>query len=311
MLAVTLGALAGLASADVWRNFEMLFGTEAKKVAITRSTADDAAFAAKLLKAARSLNDAPELQRLLYKKAYTFGLRDPAGHATALESLELWARAAPSEVPDLHAKKLDVLRRHFEASRGQARKVAAKPYLEMLVAHGYNGILDYYNEQFDAADDLISLRLLELLTGKDFPSDNPCPCGNGRILRECHGPALESLRTHQTPEEWHDELLQILKMFQSGERRTTGRYESMELDSGCGVVKTPTAPTKQDGRRPSNGRDPRNFTPLDPPKRPTGASYGAKTAPTADVRRSSLHREAPEIPKQRGLSILELSPAHG
>lgn len=222
---------------------------------------------------------------------------------------------APVEVRRLFAEDrtlkgfVDGLVVPFLFSHKYRQLYGVMPYGEL--AHGYNGILDYYNEQFDAADDLISLRLLELLTGKDFTSGNPCPCGSGRILRECHGPALESLRTHQTPEEWHDELLQILKMFQSGERRTTGRYESMELDSGCGVVKTPTAPTKQDGRRPSNGRDPRNFTPLDPPKRPTGASYGAKTAPTADVRRSSLHREAPEIPKQRGLSILELSPAHG
>jgi len=160
------------------------------------------------------------------------------------------------------------------------------PYGEL--AHGYNGILDYYNDQFGTADDLVSLRLLNLLTRKECPGDAHCPCESGRNLCECHGSTLEMLRPNQTPEEWYSEFLGILQMFQNGDRRTAAGGEPTQPDPGHGIVKTPTAPTKQDERRPNNGCDPHNFTSLASRKQPMDASHEAKTAPAAHVRRSLL-----------------------
>lgn len=128
------------------------------------------------------------------------------------------------------------------------------PYGEL--AHGYNGILDYHNDQFCTTDDLVSLRLLNLLTRHECPSDTLCSCQSGRILGECHGPTLESLRPHQTPKEWYNELRGILDLFQNGDRRTVDGSESMQQYSGHSLVKTLDAPTKQNERRPKNRRWP-------------------------------------------------------
>ena len=131
-LAVALlqGAVLGDAASD----YEMLFGAESKKVTASKDTADDAAFARKLLGAVGSLGDSPALQVVLYRKAYEFGIRNPAGHVAALKAIDLVLRAAPDEADDWEAKKLKLLEIRFRTSTGVARKSTAKPYLDTLLA---------------------------------------------------------------------------------------------------------------------------------------------------------------------------------
>jgi hypothetical protein len=80
LLVVPVISLAdSLVLADTSSEYKTLFGSEGKKVADSKTTTDDAVFAAKLLKAARKMPDSPTLQILLYEKAYQFGSSGPAG----------------------------------------------------------------------------------------------------------------------------------------------------------------------------------------------------------------------------------------
>jgi len=135
LLTISVVALSGgIVLADAAGDYETIFGAEAKKVAASGSKTDDAAFAAKLLKAAKDMPDAPALQVLLYEKALQFGSSAPAGCETALEALGLLEKAVPDKKAQWRQRKLEVVKFHFEKSYGAAKKAAGKPYMEMLEA---------------------------------------------------------------------------------------------------------------------------------------------------------------------------------
>jgi len=135
LLTISIVALvSGLVLADAASDYEAIFGTEAKKVAASSSKTDDAAFAAKLLKAAKDMPDSPDLQVLLYEKACQFGSSGTAGCDTALEALGLLEKAVPDKKDQWRQKKFEVVKFRFDKSRGAARKAAGQPYMEMLEA---------------------------------------------------------------------------------------------------------------------------------------------------------------------------------
>lgn len=107
-------------------------------------------------------------------------------------------------------------------------------FKEMLFGeydHGIDGILDYYNEFFGTTDDLVSLRLLEVLAGGTHSQSMICPCRSGLHLVACHGPRLEELRPHQTASEFYSDLIDAFKLFQEGKRHSgagQGQYRKAE-----------------------------------------------------------------------------------
>jgi len=119
--------------ADAESDYEMLFGKEDKTVAASSSTADDAAFAGKLLEAAGSLRNSPELQRLLCQKAYEFGLRNPAGHHGAIEAVKVLEKAFPDEKPTWQEMRLKALELQYRQAPRSARKAAAEAYLTAIL----------------------------------------------------------------------------------------------------------------------------------------------------------------------------------
>jgi len=120
--------------ADASSDYETIFGAEAKKVAASGTKADDAAFAAKLLKSAMKMPDSPGMQVLLYEKACQFGSAGPAGCDIALEALGLLTKAVPDKADQWRQRKFEVVKLRFDKSYGAARKAAGKPYMEMLEA---------------------------------------------------------------------------------------------------------------------------------------------------------------------------------
>jgi len=133
VLTISVIALTGgVVFADAASDFETLFGAEAKKIAASGSKIDDAAFAAKLVKAAKDMPDSPKLQILIYEKATQFGSSGPAGCDTALEALGLLEKAVPDKIDQWRAKKFAVVKLRFDKSYGAARKAAGQPYMEML-----------------------------------------------------------------------------------------------------------------------------------------------------------------------------------
>jgi len=145
---LALALTGGLALADDATDlYEKLFGAEAKKVAASTTKADDVALAAKLLKTAKMRPDLPDLQLVLYEKAFEFGTAGVDGCDTALEALVLLRKASAARktdallqkkvaVHDLRAlqKDLDAARKRFDTTTGADRIAAGKWYLRTLEA---------------------------------------------------------------------------------------------------------------------------------------------------------------------------------
>ena len=125
---------AGVLLADAQGEYQALFGAEDQKVAATRQTADDAAFAGKLVASAKSLGDSPKLQQLLWRKAFAFGSRSAAGHTSALAALDRLIDADETDRADWQAKRLDILQKLYTRSRGPRRKELGTTYLDALLA---------------------------------------------------------------------------------------------------------------------------------------------------------------------------------
>ncbi len=53
-------------------------------------------------------------------------------------------------------------------------------------AHGGRGIREYYQELFKTDDIYIVLELLKIMAEGSYKGHHICPCGSGKILRNCH-----------------------------------------------------------------------------------------------------------------------------
>lgn len=65
------------------------------------------------------------------------------------------------------------------------QKHGRMPYGEL--AHGPEGIMQYYLESFNVESELIVLKLLKLLAIENYRGHHECPCGKGLKIRQCHG----------------------------------------------------------------------------------------------------------------------------
>ena len=76
-------------------------------------------------------------------------------------------------------------------------------------AHGREGILRYYIDALGLRDPLAALAVICFLFEHGYRGHHDCPCGSGRKVRVCHGPALHALHDHHTPETVRDDFLAI------------------------------------------------------------------------------------------------------
>jgi hypothetical protein len=60
--------------------------------------------------------------------------------------------------------------------------------------HGIDGIREYYEDLLATSDTDVIRRYMECLSAKKIKGHWPCPCGNGKRLRDCHMDALLDLR---------------------------------------------------------------------------------------------------------------------
>lgn len=61
-------------------------------------------------------------------------------------------------------------------------------------AHGGEGVLEDYKRRFGILEDHIVLNLLKILAENSYRGHHLCPCGNGKKLRNCHGPCLLEMK---------------------------------------------------------------------------------------------------------------------
>jgi hypothetical protein len=132
-----VGMLGAVASAeDPQAVYDQLYGDEANKVARTADTKGDAAFAAKLLKDAKSVKDDPALADLLLEKASDFGARNPAGYAAAIEAISLLSERIPDRKFEWLEKLLKVTELQYKAAKGAEKADAGELFLDQLLATG-------------------------------------------------------------------------------------------------------------------------------------------------------------------------------
>ena len=61
-------------------------------------------------------------------------------------------------------------------------------------AHGAKGIFQFYRELLKTADVRVITTYLDYLAGKKVKGHWPCPCRNGKKLRDCHFDQVKDLR---------------------------------------------------------------------------------------------------------------------
>ena len=83
------------------------------------------------------------------------------------------------------------------------------PYEQL--PHGGEGILLYYREVLGVNNILAVLGLLRVLVDDSYRGHYDCPCGSGRNLRKCHGPALLAVKDYQNQDDFLVDFLMILR----------------------------------------------------------------------------------------------------
>ena len=94
---------------------------------LTRETKVPSSLAARLVVEARKVTDNPPLQIELYRKAYEYGMRTPAGQESAMTAAQVLLAISPSAKPEWVDKLVKVSQLVYaRQSRGDAKVLAAK-----------------------------------------------------------------------------------------------------------------------------------------------------------------------------------------
>ncbi len=157
-LVVLVGA-APSAAADPAEMYKELFGAEAAKVSRTPSKADDGEFAGKLLQAAGTLTEAPELRVYIYEKACHFGLEAPTGYKHAERALSALGAAAPDRQNEWDELALKLRRLAYRDAQGPAKRTTGEALIGQLLRVGearagggkWSEALDLYKQALTTA----------------------------------------------------------------------------------------------------------------------------------------------------------------
>lgn len=79
------------------------------------------------------------------------------------------------------------------------------------VGHGVQGLISGYKKEFDTNNIWTIYRLMKYLCDYSYPGFDPCTCGSGKRLFECHGKKIIELKQLQYPYQFQKERNQIEK----------------------------------------------------------------------------------------------------
>ena len=113
--------------------FESLYGSDFKRVRLTREVADDLELAARLLAAAKEATGQPAFLAVLCEKAADLAGPHPDGVATAVEALGFLAAQIPEQAGMCAERLVDVRQKQFEGSRGADRPPAGEALIDALL----------------------------------------------------------------------------------------------------------------------------------------------------------------------------------
>lgn len=83
------------------------------------------------------------------------------------------------------------------------KKFGRMPFGEL--SHGRKGIMEYYKELFNLKSDLVVIKLLKIIAEDNYRGHHICPCGSGKIIRQCHGEIIRKIKIYQCQDDFiHD-----------------------------------------------------------------------------------------------------------
>ncbi len=159
LVAVLMSQYSGALGADAEEDYRAIFGSQADKVAASATTADDVEFAEKLIEAAGNASDSPELQIILCRKAYEYGVRNPAGYDTAMGAVKMLLEIAPDRFEKWKEKELAIFHLRYRSAGDDNRDQEASRYISALGDMGdaktrsgkYKEALEYYTKALQVA----------------------------------------------------------------------------------------------------------------------------------------------------------------
>ena len=112
---------------------------------------------------------------------------------------------------------LDELLMSFLYSASFFRLYGTFPFGER--SHGTAGIIEAYKDRYRVEDDRLLAQLLLILIGEvPYRGHHLCPCGSGKILRNCHGrPVLKDIQSNYLEEYKMDAFRILISLYESAE----------------------------------------------------------------------------------------------
>jgi hypothetical protein len=125
--------------------YQTLFGAEEKRVRATTTPKDDGQFANKLMEKSKSLTDDPALLRMVYAKAYEFGIKDPEGYTAAAQALAKLGECNAMPKMELQDRQLELARLRLKRGNTTDRAEAGNWLIDELTGEGdrFAGLHDY------------------------------------------------------------------------------------------------------------------------------------------------------------------------
>ncbi len=124
---------AATASAqEAQKAYERLYGRKVAEVAGTATKTDDLELAKKIISEVERLDDSPELQSLLWRKAYELSENVGGGLGVAETALNALVAASPEKAAEHERKRLELYRRHLRIGLPEDRAAAGKALVQAL-----------------------------------------------------------------------------------------------------------------------------------------------------------------------------------
>jgi hypothetical protein len=133
VMLVMAAACFGAGKSEVEEVFDSVYGKDISQVTSTSTVKDDIELAAKLLDAAKTIQNRPDLMALLCEKAFELGSKGRQGYQTAVDAMELLADRVPGKRDASRESILKIYRRHYEQSKGPAKISAGERYIDVLL----------------------------------------------------------------------------------------------------------------------------------------------------------------------------------
>jgi hypothetical protein len=97
------------------------------------------------------------------------------------------------------------------------KKFGRMPFGEL--SHGRKGIMEYYREVFASSSDMVVINILKILAEDNYRGHQYCPCGSGKIIRQCHGEILKKIKDYQSRENFIDDYCRCLLYFKKNVKK--------------------------------------------------------------------------------------------